>query len=315
MPNLDSEYLIIGTGLCGLTIASALSESGENALMIEKSKGVGGRMATRRDGECAYDHGAQFYQHSDESPFFLHNQWIRKQKSQVWFWQEGLAFAAGIGGMTTLAKDLAQNQKIQFEQKLVSIEQASDFLKAHLESGLTLTTRKMILTCPLPQSLEILKNSNISYPVDLNQISYAKALVGLFEVQSEDSNLKNFKFKKFEDSVFSIANNQSKKVGTDLSFTVIMGTSFSEDYFETAENEVLQKIEQDFIKKMSFDFKVHKRQLKKWRFSHPLDIYSRQMCALPLNQNILLAGDAFGGGSLGGTVKSAKAVLQFLNSN
>ena len=51
---------VIGAGLSGTTIASKLNEK-FNVKVFEKSRGVGGRMSTRRETPFMFDHGAQFF--------------------------------------------------------------------------------------------------------------------------------------------------------------------------------------------------------------------------------------------------------------
>lgn len=51
---------VIGAGLAGLTCAHALREAGLAPRVFEKSRGLGGRLATRRTDGLAFDHGAQF---------------------------------------------------------------------------------------------------------------------------------------------------------------------------------------------------------------------------------------------------------------
>jgi len=48
---------VIGTGLAGLACARVLAEGGEKVVLLDKSKGYGGRMASRRRGDFAFDHG------------------------------------------------------------------------------------------------------------------------------------------------------------------------------------------------------------------------------------------------------------------
>jgi renalase len=51
---------VIGAGLSGLTCARMLEQKAE-VRVFEKSRGYGGRMATRRHGDYRFDHGAQFF--------------------------------------------------------------------------------------------------------------------------------------------------------------------------------------------------------------------------------------------------------------
>lgn len=61
------KLAIIGAGLAGLVAANRLSRCME-VEVFEKSRGLGGRMATRRADPFAFDHGAQYF--TAKSPAF-----------------------------------------------------------------------------------------------------------------------------------------------------------------------------------------------------------------------------------------------------
>ena len=50
---------MVGAGMAGLTAAHRLSGVTE-VVILDKGRGVGGRLATRRIGDATIDHGAQF---------------------------------------------------------------------------------------------------------------------------------------------------------------------------------------------------------------------------------------------------------------
>ena len=52
---------IVGAGMSGLTAGSSLREAGFDVQIFEKSRGCGGRMATRRSSGLEFDHGAQYF--------------------------------------------------------------------------------------------------------------------------------------------------------------------------------------------------------------------------------------------------------------
>ena len=54
------DVLIIGTGMAATALANTLADKARVTL-IEKSRGFGGRMATRRREGFEFDHGAQFF--------------------------------------------------------------------------------------------------------------------------------------------------------------------------------------------------------------------------------------------------------------
>lgn len=55
-----TRIAVVGAGLAGLTLAGRLVSHAKITL-FEKSRGVGGRMATRYAGPYEFDHGAQFF--------------------------------------------------------------------------------------------------------------------------------------------------------------------------------------------------------------------------------------------------------------
>jgi len=61
-----TRVAVIGAGLSALVFARALGDAAEIRL-FEKSRGCGGRMATRRHDSFQFDHGAQFFTARSES--------------------------------------------------------------------------------------------------------------------------------------------------------------------------------------------------------------------------------------------------------
>ncbi len=65
---LDQDScVIIGAGVSGLIAARTLQASGVRVKVLDKGRGVGGRLATRRSGVGVFDHGAQFFTVCDEN--------------------------------------------------------------------------------------------------------------------------------------------------------------------------------------------------------------------------------------------------------
>ena len=62
-----SRIAIIGAGLAGLTALQSLRAQGHSVTVFDKSRGSGGRMATKKLGDASWDMGAQFMRAQSEA--------------------------------------------------------------------------------------------------------------------------------------------------------------------------------------------------------------------------------------------------------
>lgn len=60
LETLGARVCDFGAGMAGLTAAAELQRAGCRGLVLDKGRGVGGRLASRRIGGASFDHGAQF---------------------------------------------------------------------------------------------------------------------------------------------------------------------------------------------------------------------------------------------------------------
>jgi len=56
----DVRIAVIGAGIAGLACAREIAGADVRVTVFERSRGLGGRLGTRRQGNFAFDHGAQF---------------------------------------------------------------------------------------------------------------------------------------------------------------------------------------------------------------------------------------------------------------
>jgi renalase len=59
---MNTQHIaIIGVGMAGVVCARTLRQAGLNVTLFEKSRGLGGRMATRSSAFGSFDHGTQYF--------------------------------------------------------------------------------------------------------------------------------------------------------------------------------------------------------------------------------------------------------------
>jgi predicted NAD/FAD-dependent oxidoreductase len=305
--------VIVGAGLCGLWLGNRLKNKNEPFCIIEKSRGVGGRMATRRTERAKWDHGAQFYS-LQPSMTTLHERWRKAGLVKEWFQTEGSVRYCSPSGMTALAKNLAMGLDVRCEQRVTQIQAISSGWNLQIENSKPLSAQSILLTCPLPQSLDLLENSGIQAPLELRQVRYAKALVALFEdvrTQPEISFKNGFIEEPQPSRIFSIADQYVKGLSQVPAWTVTMNPEFSEQFFETDEASVLREIESD-LKNLAPFFEYRSVQLKKWRYSHPLNPSGTGYAKVA--EGLYLAGDGLARPSLLGAISSAESLSKILSN-
>ena len=307
------KVIIIGAGLTGITLAEKL-KSNFDVQILEKSRGVGGRMATRRsdDSERKFDHGAQFFKTKENINPYEH-ELLMKGKLSPWFKDENRTMYKSDLGFSGFAKELIKDLNISLNIKITKIEKIGSRLKLTAENQSIYETDLLIITAPLPQALELLKTNQIPFPKNLSEIDYAKAILGLFEVNR--SQLLNGSPSGYlninENGISYIVDNKKKGVSKEEAWTVVMDQEFSETHYEYTDEKNLSVITEK-IKQLDSQFSFSSAQLKKWRYSHPLENkkIEKDLFHFDENYKILLAGDGFGGGSLNGALRSAHAAYK-----
>ena len=120
MSNSSSQVidtLIIGSGLAGLSAANRLTAQGLSVTVIDKGRGVGGRLAARRIGDAVFDHGAQFFTARSEQFKTCVNQWIKSGVAEQWYQSypgqpNGHPRYRGVPNMVSIAKHIAKDQTV-----------------------------------------------------------------------------------------------------------------------------------------------------------------------------------------------------------
>ena len=81
-----TDVVVLGGGISGCSsCAHRLSQSGYAVSLVEKGRGVGGRMATRRMEEARIDHGAQFFTARDHRLIEVVAGWRKNEVVIPWY--------------------------------------------------------------------------------------------------------------------------------------------------------------------------------------------------------------------------------------
>jgi renalase len=160
---------IVGAGMAGLSLAQRLAPYA-TVSVFEKSRGLGGRMATRRRPEGTFDHGAQYFTIRDAGFHAALEPAIEKGIVQAWSVPLMRTDAAGqaqrledraprfvaVPGMTALAKLMANRLTVHSDQKIAALDgRPGEWVLATPQTAHG-PFDWVICTAPAPQTLDLL---------------------------------------------------------------------------------------------------------------------------------------------------------------
>lgn len=202
-----SDVLIIGAGIAGLTAAGALREAGAQVRVLEKSRGLGGRSATRRLHGVRVDHGAQFFTVRDERFRRRVDAWLASGDVEVWThgvpsWSRAHGWRAPDPGghpryvcpegMSALGRLLGAGVEVERSARATSVRSENGGWAATLDDATSRSARSLILTPPVPQSLDLLHDRPLSATErsELDAVRYAPSfavMAGYEHVRAPDA--------------------------------------------------------------------------------------------------------------------------------
>jgi len=174
-----ASCIVLGAGLAGLTAATFLQEAGYEVTVVDKGRGVGGRMATRRLGEGGRaDHGAQFYSVRSAEWTKWNDTWLSEGVVSPWFYKSEHPRLIAHAGMSSIPKKLAAQLTVITQERIVNIEYHAGQYTAFSESGRSWVADTLVLTFPAPQALTLLESSQLGIPHQevLKSIEYAPCI-------------------------------------------------------------------------------------------------------------------------------------------
>ncbi len=314
--------LIIGAGISGLMAARTLSEKGIDVTVLEKSRGVGGRLATRRFGGGVFDHGAQYI--SARSDIFKAQIDILQKAGVVQEWStgappdksEGFTHYIGVRGMTGIAKFLARELDLRLGERALFLSFKNKKWQILTEKENSYETDAIILTPPVPQSLALIRTAGLERQEiienELHSIFYDRCLTVLVIMHSENILDAPGGLRLSGEPLIWISDNQMKGISPRrTAVTIHAGPEFSRKYWEMDDRWIAQNIL--YIAAGWLPGKYGTYQVKRWLYSQPRIVYDDRYYAIPDPAPLIFAGDAFGGPQVEGAALSGIFAAQVLS--
>ncbi|MDP9380129.1 MAG: FAD-dependent oxidoreductase [Chloroflexota bacterium] len=316
--------LVVGAGLSGLLAARTLCDRGWEVTVLDKGRGVGGRLATQRIEDGVFDHGAQFFTVRGEQFEQMVSEWWAAGIVEEWsrgfatpdgrYEPDGYPRYRGSTGMTAIAKHLARGLDVRTGQRVVEVARAGRAWRASTESGAVLSARCLILTAPVPQSLALVSAGAVGLPAEvreaLERIDYQRCISVMALLDGpcrtpEPGGIQYSGQNGTGEPVWWLADNKRKGISPVPAITLHAGPQFSAERWEVADETVALELlgyVGDFV-----GAPVRRVQFSRWRYSMPVEPYPEPCLLASVAPPLVFAGDAFGGPKVEGAAMSGLA--------
>jgi predicted NAD/FAD-dependent oxidoreductase len=319
MNNKEKNILVIGAGISGLIASNFLIHQGFKVTILEKSRGVGGRLATRRFDGGVFDHGAQFFTVRNERFQQYVNHWLEEKIIRQWSRgfppnsEDGHPRYIGVKGMTGIAKYLADPIDIRFAERALFLDYEDQQWSIQTEQEKIYKADALILTAPVPQILLLLQNgkngikSNIID--ELSDITYEPCL-GLLMTSDDESFIDPpGAYQLSGEPIAWISDNRVKGISDGrTAITVHAGPEFSRKYWNMEDKTLIPTLFHTVSDWIPISYK--ECQIKRWLYSQPKVVFEERTLFIADPAPIAFAGDAFGGPRIEGAALSGIAAAE-----
>jgi predicted NAD/FAD-dependent oxidoreductase len=327
-----ADVVVLGAGLSGLAAARELTLRNRKVLVLEKSRGVGGRMATRRvpDGRgsvAIFDHGAQFFTARTRAFQSVIAGWENAGVARHWF--DGYPSPGqeqphdvytrfcGSPGMTAIAKHLAESIDLHLEEEVLSLRRDDGIWTAHTKAGREYFGRTLLLTAPVPQSLELFATSGLSLPdavrMQLDSISYEPCFTVLAILDGESSIPRPGGLYINEEPLSWMSDNFQKSVSPHPgAVTILSSSGFARAHYgddQTAIGKQLIAAAQPYLGRKVLSF-----QVRRWRYAKAINTLDVGALHVP-ELSLCFAGDGLCGARVEGAYNSGVEAAALLSAS
>lgn len=325
---MNDSCVIVGAGISGLLAARGLQAAGWTVTVLDKGRGLGGRMATRRVDGATFDHGAQFFTVRSERFQDLVSGWLEAGVAKEW--SRGFADASGeinedghpryrgSEGMTSIPKHLAHGLDVRTGERAARVEVREGAWEVACESGARFGGSALLLTAPVSQSLALVRSGDFGLPVEIRQrleaVAYDPCLALMARLDGPVDVPEPGGMQIKGEPLDWIGDNYQKGISQQPALTIHAGPEWSREHYEDDEAEVTGSLLSLTGEQLDLDLgqRVLGTFLARWRYSWTSSSHPEPYLLASEEPPLLFAGDAFGPGKVEGAALSGIAAAAHL---
>ncbi|MFZ4816805.1 MAG: NAD(P)/FAD-dependent oxidoreductase [Phototrophicaceae bacterium] len=327
---MSKHILVVGAGMAGISAARTLQQAGHQVTVLDKGRGVGGRMATRRVNAAVFDHGAQFFTVRD--PRFAALVEGLQANGDAHLWANGFPNAQGeqsaeghpryrgTQGMNSIPKALAVGLTVHTSTQVSQINShdgrwqiivngVPDGTPQHFEAD------ALVMTPPAEQTLTLMRSGNVTLPADallaLEAIQFHPCFAVMVTLDRPSAIAAPGGVFVNGEPISWIADNQQKGISAVPCVTIHASPTFTRAHYDTPQDEVarlLIEAAHDYLG----DAVVTDQAVHRWRYSQPSVLHPEATLLVTAPAPVAFAGDAFNSARVEGAALSGIAAAEAL---
>lgn len=317
-----ASIAIIGAGIAGLTVARQLS-SAHRVTVFEKSRGFGGRLATRRSDPFRFDHGAQFITAQSRAFRTFLEQLLAAGVIANWpasfvemrrgpmgagrQWVDDYPHYVGVPGMSAIGRHLAADLDVRLETSVCSLARSGEgWLLYGEEQQLLGTFDWVVATAPAAQTANLLESTSLASQVGRFRMHACFALLlGFSEAPDLD-----WQAALVRDADISWVSVNSSKPGRPAAPSLVVHSTnaWANAHLDDDAGTVQQHLARELCEVTGIETGAATfASLHRWRYANA-DRQKGDACVLDTEQRVAACGDWFVRGRVEGAFTSAMAL-------
>lgn len=305
---------IVGAGIAGVTAARNLNAAGNAVTLFEKSRGVGGRLSTRRTTFGSFDHGAQYVSAKGE-PFRQVIDALSKSGAVSLWSPDGQDRTAdwhvGTPGMSSMVKPGLKNVGVKTLTRIVRLNSETRGVACIDENGASETFDRVIIAIPSPQAHELLAPVDLSFD-RLKSVMYMPCWTSMFAFDKRCDRLPDFFRGEDTQAISWLARNKSKpdRDGVET-ICAQAGALWSKENLNRDQSEVLSMMHDAMNTMAGSMLAPIYSEAHRWRYARvdqPMGTPFLSGC----NGRAFAIGDGMLGGRAEAAFESARQLCEYL---
>lgn len=318
--------------MSGLTCAQSLQQAGYKVVVLDKSRGLGGRMATRRLQGTHADHGVCYLKPKSAQFQELLNQLVDRKVLRVWtdaihelnqqvqLPQNQSPCYAAPNGITAIAKFLSIGLTLRLNHRVERLE-ARNGWQLHCETGEVISAHAIVIAIPAPQAAVICESIDQDFVEQLKAVEYSPCIsaIALYPAERQ-AEIERLGWKAIvcpSDPALSWIGIDSTKQLNPVQPAIVIqsNANFATQHLDDSD---LQQVGERLLQgaaEMTEQWFAHPEvlQVHRWRYAFPVNPILDKYLAANTSNPLVCTGDWCGGNRVESAFQAGLATAIELN--